>query len=320
MNKRTICWPSIRTSVSLVLIALVLFTVSVPGLAQGKIYSFGTGSTAASWYPITASIRTLLTDFDIQLQTTGGITNVVLVSEGRQDFAYVQDFSLQDAKNGTAPFEKPADNLRLLYSFMKGYSQYVVPASSDMYYVEDLAGKKVNMVTRQFSTCQANEIVLKAAGIYDDVHKVYLDYGDGAEEFVDGQLDALLYPVIAPNASIENAGRSVPIRLLQFRDELIAKIREEYPPFIEATLEGGIYSGIDEPIQTLVSRHVAFTNAEMDEDVVYHLVKTVFENKERLEQTHVALKQMTLEEMAAPIEGLEFHPGALRYFREKGLR
>ena len=77
---------------------------------------------------------------------------------------------------------------------------------------------------------------------------------------------------------------------------------------------------MDRPVKTLLTRHVAFTRVDMDEALVYRIVKTVFEKKKRIEKAHVGLSEINLQQMSAPISGLSFHPGALRFFKESGLR
>ncbi len=285
-----------------------------------RTYTWGAGVRGASWYPVAATIKTQLPFVNLRLQISGGVSNAILVGSKRVDFGFVQDFTLVMAQKGEAPFRQSFDNLRVLFTFMVGYAQYVVRADSDIKRIEDLAGRRVNMVDRGFSTNLANEIILKAAGILDRVKPAYLGYADGAQEFVDGQLEALLYPAIAPNASIQNAARAVPIRLLEFDEDLIEKVRKLNPVFEAASLKKGTYPGMDGPVQTLLTRHVAFTHADMDEDLVYRIVKTVFEKKERIEKAHVGLSEMNLNQMSAPISGLVFHPGALRFFKEAGLR
>ena len=289
------------------------------GAQPQRRYTWGAGTKTASWYPVAAAIRTQLSDWDIRLQTTGGVSNAALIGGGRVDFGFSQDFTLLMAQRGEGPFKRPYRNLRAMFTFLLGYAQYVVRADSNIRRVEDLAGHRVNMVTRGFSTELANEIILGAAGILDRVDKAYLGYADGAQEFIDGQLDALLYPAVAPNAPIQNAARVVPIRLLEFDDALIAKVRKMNPALFEGKLWRGIYPGVEQPVTTLVTRHLVFTRQDMDEETVYRVVKTVFENKARIEAAHVALKNLDLPAMSSPVPGLTFHPGALRYFKEKGL-
>ncbi|MFB3060157.1 MAG: TAXI family TRAP transporter solute-binding subunit [Candidatus Binatia bacterium] len=296
--------------------------LSLSGCSAGAndVYTWGAGTKVSSWYPIAAALKTQLSELDIRLQTTGGVSNAALVGHERVDFGFSQDFTLVMAQKGEEPFTQSFDNLRVMFTFLLGYAQYVVRADSGIKRVQDLAGHRVNMVSRQFSTELANEIILKAAGIFDQVDKAYLGYADGAQEFTDGQLDALLYPAIAPNASIQNAARVVSIRLLDFDQALIAKVSEVNPALEAGILREGIYPGVTKPVQTLVTRHVAFTRADMDEDIVYQIVRVAFENKRRIETAHVALRQMSLAAMSGPIAGLTFHPGARRFFKEAGLR
>ncbi len=319
MMYKKICkrWFSIQKLVVFVTFLLVLTHTAN---AQQRTYTWGSGVKGASWYPVAATIKTQLPFVNLRLQTSGGVSNAVLVGSKRIDFGFVQDFNMVMAQKGEPPFRQAFNNLRVLFTFMVGYAQYVVRADSDIKRIEDLAGVRVNIVDRGFSTNLANEIILKAAGILNRVKPAYLSYADGAQEFVDGHLDALLYPAIAPNASIQNAARSVPIRLLEFDEVLVEKIRKLNPVFEAANLKKGTYPSMDRPIKTLLTRHVVFTRADMDETLVYRIVKTVFAKKKRIEKAHVGLSEINLKQMSAPISGLAFHPGALRFFKESGLR
>jgi len=156
------CWFFIQKLVFVV----IFLSVSTHAVnAQQRTYTWGSGVKGASWYPVAATMKTQLPFVNLRLQTSGGVSNAVLVGSKRIDFGFVQDFNMVMAQKGEPPFQQSFNNLRVLFTFMVGYAQYVVRADSDIKQISDLAGLRVNVVDRGFSTNLANEIILKAAGI-----------------------------------------------------------------------------------------------------------------------------------------------------------
>ena len=222
---------------------------------------------------------------------------------------------------GLAAWEgKPQSGLRSVFSLHPESVTLVAAVDSGINSLADLAGKRVNLGEPGSGTRGNAEAVLKAAGIEQSALAAAegLNAKEAPRVLQDGRIDAFFYTVGHPAGAIEEATSGT--RALKFisitgMDELLA----QYPYFRKTTIDAKLYPRAQgENAETFGFITTVVTSADVSEDVVYHLVKSVFENLDSYRKKHPALQNLKAEEMAkggsAPL-----HPGAEKYYREAGL-
>lgn len=233
-------------------------------------------------------------------------------------------FSLTDATADAwegESFFKPTGqirNVRALAAFYPQATQIVVRANSDIKKIEDLKGKRVSPAAKGLSNDLEAQRLLKLYGMtYNDMKVQFLSFEDAATQFIDGHLDALLFMTLPfPFAAVINVGSQNPIRLISIPDDKIAQMTKFRG--VEAyTLPPNLYRGVDYPVHGIAVRAHLVVRDDMPEELAYAIVKTIAEKHSRYS---VALKSMSyakLEDMPKDV-GIPLHPGALKYYKERG--
>ncbi len=212
----------------------------------------------------------------------------------------------------------PIRNIRALAAFYPQATHIIVWAKSDITRIEQLKGKRVSPAAKGLSNDLEAQRLLKLYGMtYSDMKVQFLSFEDSATQFIDGHLDALLYTTIAfPFAPVINVNSQAPIRLISIPDDKVAQL-VKYRGVEAYTLPPNLYKGIDYPVKGIAVRAHLVVRDDMPDELAYAIVKTIADNFSRYP---VALKSMTyarLEDMPKDV-GIPIHPGALKYYRERG--
>jgi TRAP transporter TAXI family solute receptor len=232
-------------------------------------------------------------------------------------------FSLTDAAaqawNGTENFEDFGEirDIRNLAAFYPHSNLFVVWANSDIHSIEDLKGKKISPSDRGSSSDILAQRTLNLYGLsYDDVSMQFLSFSDAAQQMMDRHIDALLFTSPSPFAPVINVGAQRDIRLLSIPADKVAELTK-IQGVVPYTLPAGTYKGVDYPVEGYAVRTHLIVRDDFPEDVAYSIVKTIAENFETYPAILSSMSNTTLEEMAADT-GIPMHPGAERYYRERG--
>jgi TRAP transporter TAXI family solute receptor len=134
----------------------------------------------------------------------------------------------------------------------------------------------------------------------------------------DNKVDAIIYTVGHPNGSIQEAPSTVDARLVNVDGPAIEALINDNPYYAAATIPGGMYAGNDEDTNTFGVRATFVTSSDVPDDVVYEVVKAVFDNFDRFKGLHPAFANLTPEEMITQGTSAPLHPGAEKYYREQG--
>ena len=191
-------------------------------------------------------------------------------------------------------------------------------AKSDITRIEQLKGKRVSPAAKGLSNDLESQRLLKLYGMtYNDVKAQFLSFEDSATQFIDGHLDALLYITVPfPFAPVINVSSQSPIRLISIPDDKVAQLTKFRG--VEAyTLPANLYKGIDYPVKGIAVRAHLVVRDDMPDELAYAIVKSIADNFSRYP---VALKSMSyakLEDLPKDV-GIPLHPGALKYYKERG--
>lgn len=283
-----------------------------------------TGGTAGVYYPLGVALAKIYGDkidgVRTQVQSTkGSVENLNLLQQGKGEFALTLGDSLKLAWAGDADagFKKPLDRIRGIAAVYPNYIQIVASRESGIKSLADLKGRSLSVGAPKSGTELNTRAILAAAGMsYDDLGKTeYLPFAESVELIKNRQLDATLQSAGLGVASIRDLATSVPIQVVAVPGEMVAKLGA---PYIAATIPASTYNGQAEDVATVAVVNFAVTHEGVSEETVYQMTKQLFENLPDMVAAHKAALAIKLEKA---LDGMPvpLHPGAARYYKEKGL-
>jgi uncharacterized protein len=292
--------------------------------AQEQFVTIGTGGQTGVYYVVGQSICKLVnrdTDMKCTAPSTGGsVANINAIIAGDQNLAVAQSDMQYNAYNGKEPWAGQAyDKLRAVFSVHPEPITVVARADSGIETFEDLKGKRVNIGNPGSGQRATMEVIMDTKGWTTDDFALAseLKPAEQAAALCDNNVDAIIYTVGHPNGSIQEATTSCDSRLIPVTGPEIDKLVEENPYYSKATIPGGLYQGNDDPTETFGVRATFVTSADVPDDVVYNVVKAVFDNFDRFKGLHPAFEVLEPEEMISQGLSAPLHPGAEKYYREK---
>jgi len=305
------------------LLALVAGSALAQDVAFPRFLEIGTAGTGGAYYPIGIAMAELLSSkLPVQVTATvtgGAVENVQLMDERALAIALTQSASAFNGLYGNPPYDAPKERTRALFgSLTRGVFQIVVLASSNIQTVADLQGRRVGLGPAGGTGIELSNYVFDAAGFgIAGLRASYTAYDEALTALGDGNLDAVVVQTALPNPAIrqlESTGRAV--RLIGIADDIRQAINAEHPYFGLMDVPAEMYA-MAEPAPTLFGANMVIVDADLSDEVVYLIIKTLFENVDVIRNSHPAAAGVSVETSAdVPIP---LHPGAERYFREVGV-
>ncbi|WP_457751311.1 TAXI family TRAP transporter solute-binding subunit [Thermococcus sp.] len=282
-----------------------------------------TGGTSGVYYPLGSKYAELLNKAGIKAKavTSGAsVSNAKAIGDGNAQAAIMQNDVAYYAYNGLYMFEgKPVKNLRGVAALYPETVQFVVRADSNIKSLQDLAGKKVAIGAPGSGTAVAAEQILKAAGVWDKIQKVNQDFSQAAQALKLGQIDAAVIVSGAPTPAITQIAVTTPVRVVPISDDVLNKLKSEgYIFYVRQVLSKDTYKGMTEDTPTLAVKAILVVSASLPDDVVYEMTKVLFDNVDALRAVHQKARYISLN---TALDGMSIplHPGAYKYYEEKGL-
>lgn len=313
---------------SAVLFASLMFLTS----AHARTFvTIGTGGITGVYYPTGGAIAKMVNkkkkEYGIRatVESTGGsVFNVNAVMNGDLEFGVVQSDRQYQAINGLAEWKDkgPQKDLRAVFSIHPESVTLVAAVDAGIKTIQDTKGKKVNIGNPGSGQRQNAIDAFEAIGfdIEKDIEAEAIKASEAASLLQDGRIDAFFYTVGHPNGSIKEAtsgARKVRIADITGIDSLLAK----FPYYAKATIPISMYPGAqnDKDVETFGVKATFVTSAKVPDEVVYAITKEVFDNFDEFKKLHPAYATLTKENM---LEGLSapIHPGAMKYYKEVGLK
>ena len=301
-------------------------STSAGGAAGGKQnLVMGTGGTTGTYYAVGGVMATVLNDMLTQSSLTVTSTgaskaNIQLISDGEATLGIVQNDVMDYAYNGTDLFEE--DGKVDSFSAVCGmYDETVqlITTDANIKSVEDLKGKSVSVGAPGSGTEFNARQVLDVYGLsFDDIKPVQSDFGDSADGLKDKKIDAAFIVAGAPTTAVVDLATAADVYLVNIDDEHSAKLIKEHPFYTKTTIPAKTYDKQDKDAKTVSVRATLIASNDLSEDVVYELVKAMFDNQDALINGHEKFKNLKLEEATTGIS-VKFHPGAVKYFQEQGI-
>jgi len=312
---------------------LLAATVAIPGgsasPAMADQIKIGTGSRAGVYYHLGRSLCRIVNDIaqvaDLACEsepTAGSISNLQAVRAGEIQLAVAQSDWQYHAVKGTKLFAASgADNtLRSLFSVHSEAFTLVVGKNSGINSINDLKGRRVNLGNPGSGQRATMDVVMDALGwtIDDFALANELPPSQQSVALCHERIEAMIYMVGHPNPSVSHATGKCDARIAPVQGPAIDGLVAKYPYYAMTEIPGGIYPGNDEPVATFGVLATVVASSALSEDTVYRFVSAVFENLDRLKKMHPAFGDLAPERMIRDGLTAPLHPGAERYYREKG--
>lgn len=283
-----------------------------------------TGGTSGVYYPLGVAIAKIYTDripnVKTQVQATkASVENLGLLQQGRGEIAFTLGDSLKAAWDGDeeAGFKSRLDRLRTIGAIYPNYIQIVATADSGIKTLADLKGKSLSVGAPRSGTELNSRAILGAAGLsYKDMGKIeYLPFAESVELMKNRQLNATLQSAGLGVASLRDLSSATEITVVAVPQSVVDKVG---PPFVAANIPANTYTGQDKDVPTAAVTNYLVTSSAVSDDLAYQMTKLIFESLPELANAHAAGKEIRLATAAAG-SPVPLHPGAIRYYREKGL-
>ncbi len=285
-----------------------------------------TGGTGGTYYPLGGAIANVwndnIEDLNVTIEATGAsVENIRLLGSGETDLAMAMNGPAASAFNGTGDFEGAPVKFSAIGVIYPEVMQIIAPQSTGIKSVEDLKGKRVSIGPAGSGTASAALNILEAFGLDPDkdIQKFQDNFADAARKIKDGQLDAAFAVLAVPAGNVIDITTATPVNVVNIKGSGLDKLLDLDPTFSPYEIPGGTYEGQDEVAYTVSQWAVLYAPDDMDEDLVYNLTKIMYEKKADIALGHERGDQILLDTAMKGIDPVPFHPGALKFYKEKGL-
>ncbi len=320
-----------KFSVKIIGLALILFVALQAGFGEGQsdqseggqpqFVSIGTASAAGAYYPIGVALADIWnknipgTRFSSQ-ETGGSVANLNHISNGELEMGMSNENLGESAMKGKAPFKS---EIAVYGGWILNNSNAIIVATgkSGITSVAQLRGKKVSLGAPGSSANVFGELMLQSEGIESgDYEAVYMGWQEAADALNDGFIDAALMVGGQPFPAVTSLAVRTPVQVLTFNTEKFRSLSSY--PYATDKIPTDMYK-MEIDGDSVVIRSVVYISPDLPEDIVYDMVKQVFDNIPTLVAAHPSAKGTRLfsEKSAADI-GLPIHPGVIRYAKETG--
>ena len=311
-------------------LSLFVFTAPPSVQAETRFVTIGTGGVTGVYYPTGGAICRLVNKgrktHGIRCSvesTAGSVYNLNTIAAGELDMGVCQSDWQYHAYHGSSKFKDkgPNKDLRAVFSVHPEPFTVVARADSGIKHFNDLKGKRVNIGNPGSGQRGTMEVVMKALGWSKDDFKLAseLKSAEQAKALCDNKIDAMVFTVGHPSGSIKEATTSCDSVLVPVTGPEIDKLVKDNAYYRTATIPGGMYRGTDVDTKTFGVGATFATSAKVPEEVIYNVVKAVFENFDQFKKLHPAFKVLKKEEMIKDGLSAPLHPGAVKYYKEAGL-
>jgi TRAP transporter TAXI family solute receptor len=310
------------------MILLFVFSFSSVWAQKTVRLSIATGGTGGVYYPMGGGMANIISKYIPYTEataevTTASVDNCLLVGQGKGDLALIMADTGWDAYQGRAKFRDkiPLRTIAVLYP---NNMHIVTLEGKGIENVTDLKGKRVSTGAPGSGTEVKALRVIEAFGLdpTKDMTRDKLGVSESAGALKDRKIDAFFWDGGLPTAAVTDLGATPGIKMkLISHADAVSKMRETYGPiYVKGIIPAKTYPGQDVDVPIAVVWNLLVCHEKMGGDIAYDIVKTLFDHKPELVTVHREARHIMLEPQATGGSPIPFHPGAIRYFTEKGLK
>jgi TRAP transporter TAXI family solute receptor len=319
-------------TLSVLLLAVGLVACGAPegesesSAPERRFLSLGTAPPGGAFFPVGGALSDVLNQFGGEFgwqvtaeSTKGTQENIRRLSAGDLDFALANAAITYFAVRGEEGWEA-AHDVKSVMTLAPNVALFITPAGSGVETMRDLVGKRVVIGPAGAGFHFFVRPILEAHGVsWDDIEVLYDTQAGAVGLLSDRSAAAAFLGGAVPTASITQATASEDIHFVPFDPTAVDELVARYPFFDRYTIEAGKYRGQDEPFagMNVGSMHL-ITSAAADEELVYQVTRTIYENRAVVVEKHPAGRAIQ-PQVVVRDTGTEFHPGAVRYYREIGI-
>jgi hypothetical protein len=298
--------------------------------SAAKFLVVGGGSTTGVYYQVALNVCKIVNKTlkskgynCIGRPALGSVFNINAIKRGLLNFGVAQSDRNWQAYNGKADWKKkgPVKELRSVFSAHPETVLLATRADTGIKKVADLRGKRVNIGNPGSGQRGNATDVLKIYGIdrKKDIKAEGLQQGEASRSLVDKKIDAFFYTVGNPWGGGLEIANSTDLRIVPVNSAGIKKLVAANPFYVMTVIKGGIYKGVSKDVPTYAVKATFVSSSKQDPNVVYDVVKAVFGNLDKFKASHAAFKFLTPKAMLGGLSA-PFHKGAMRYYKEVGLK
>lgn len=316
------------------LLFLPLLTSCSDQLARNRPYILSTATIGGTYYPVGVAMATLTKsqlypEHGIALSaisSAGSLENIKLLRDNQVQFAFLQGIFAAWAWSGEGPISRPQTGLRTICSLWLNAEHFILMSrlvkGGTIKDLGTLQGERFVLGARNSGAEHSGKYILERLGVdpAQTMSLAYMGYGGAANAIQDGNVVGMNVPGGPPMSAITQAFAQVGDRLtlLSFSDDELAAINSKYDLWDWFEFPAGTYPNQDEPVRSAAHPNVMAVRSDVPDEVVYQVTRVIWENLSALHEIHSATKDMKLE-VALKGLGAPLHPGAIRYYREKGV-
>jgi TRAP transporter TAXI family solute receptor len=309
------------------ILGLAAFALATHVTAAEQLFLL-TGSTGGTYFALGGAIGTtwnkhLAGKVQVTTQPSGAsVENLKRIGKGEAHLGLVMNNIADQAWKGEGDSfkdTKAITNFRAIGVVYPEVYQGFVAADSPVNSIADLKGKRVAVGPVGSGTAVISKDIFTEYGLrFGDFKPEYAGFGDAASKFKDGHIDANFGVLSVPAAAIQDVATARKIKLIEIKGAEFDKLRAKYPFFSQYAIPAGTY-GNDKDILTINMQAALYCKADLKDDLVYELTKVFYEKADEIGTAHAAGKYIQLQKA---LDGITtpLHPGAVKYFQEKGLK
>lgn len=317
-----------RTLAGLFAGACLAAAAASPALAQNKQLTIATGGTGGIYYPLAGGFGTIIgkeiPGVTATAEVTGGsLDNMKLIGSGGADVAFTQVDTAVDAVSGRGKFPKKLP-IRALVVMYPNLMQVISLDGNGVTKFEDLKGKRVSTGSPGSGTEIFAMRLIEAAGMDPDkdMKRERLSAAESANALKDKKVDAFMFVAGAPTSAITDVAASPGMKMVMIDHEhTVANVVKKYGPvYSTSMIKKGTYPNQDKDNKVAAVWNIMAVNENFSEDLAYKLTKTMLEKVEDLAKVHKTALLINKDDQKSANAGIPWHPGALKYFKEKGIK
>lgn len=297
---------------------------------EQRFVTIGTGGVTGVYYPAGGAICRLVNmdrkehGIRCSVESTGGsVYNLNAIRQNELDLAVAQSDWQYHAYNGSNQFKDdgPNKDLRAVFSLHPEPFTVVASKGSGIKNFKDLEGKRVSVGNPGSGQRATAEVLMEEMGWTMDKFSLAaeLKAAEQSQALCDGNIDAFFYTVGHPSGSIKEATTSCDSVLVNVDNKSSQKLIDDNSYYRKAVIPGGMYRGSDNDVTTFGVAATFVSSTDVPNEVVYEVVKAVFENFDSFKRLHPAFANLKKDEMVSDALSAPLHPGAAKYYKEVGL-
>lgn len=297
--------------------------------ASAQTISIATGGTGGVYYPLGGGMAAVLSKYVPGMQATaevtgGSVDNLKLIDSGKPYVGFTMADAAQDAYRGEDKFKAHKVPLKTLMVLYPNRMHVVSVEGRGVAKMADLKGKHVSTGSPGSATEVMAFRIIEAAGLDKDrdMKRERLGVAESVNAIKDGKIDAFFWVGGLPTAAVTDVANTPgnKLKMIDHADTVAAMNKKYGNLYVEDVISKDVYRGMDADNKQATVMNILVAHANMDDKTAYNIVKTIFDRREDLIATHKEATNFKLENQKANASPIPFHPGAIKYFAERGIK